>query len=77
MFNSTGTAYAAEAAVTNVETPLESRFVLWFKGNGILERYWIPGETGPGYRMTPCLSPLARFRDDVHIVSGLDNSGPH
>ena len=23
--------------------------------------------------MTPCLSPLAPFRDDIHVVSGLDN----
>ena len=24
------------------EKPIESRFVLWFNGNGIPERYWIP-----------------------------------
>ncbi len=68
MFNSHGTAYAAEAA------PIQRRFVLWFNGNGIPERYWIPDETGSGYALTPCLSPLARLRDDVHVVSGLDNS---
>ena len=68
MFNSHGTAYAAEAA------PIERRFVLWFNGNGIPERYWIPGETGAAYALTPCLQPLARLRNDVHIVSGLDNS---
>jgi hypothetical protein len=64
--NANGTAYAAEQ-------PLETRFVLWFNGNGIPERYWIPAETGPGYRMTPCLSPLAPLRDSVHVISGLDN----
>ena len=68
MFNSHGTAYAAGAA------PIERRFVLWFNGNGIPERYWIPDETGSAYSLTPCLSPLARLRDDVHVVSGLDNS---
>ena len=68
MFNSHGTAYAAEAA------PIERRFVLWFNGNGIPERYWIPDETGAAYTLTPCLQPLARLRNDVHIVSGLDNS---
>ncbi len=68
MFNSHGTAYAAEAA------PIERRFVLWFNGNGIPERYWIPDETGSAYALTPCLDPLARLRNDVHIVSGLDNS---
>ena len=74
MFNSNGTAYAAlPAAGRVVESPIESRFVLWFNGNGIPERYWIPAETGVGYRMTPCLSPLSPFRPDIHVISGLDN----
>ncbi len=73
MFNSTGTAYAAETT-SHKAAPIGKRFVIWFNGNGIPERYWIPGETGPDYDMTPCLSPLARLRDHVHIVSGLDNS---
>jgi hypothetical protein len=67
MFNSHGTAYANET------TPIASRFVLWFNGNGIPERYWIPAETGADYELTPCLSPLARFRNDFQIISGLDN----
>jgi hypothetical protein len=66
MFNSHGTAYAAN-------TPIPSRFVLWFNGNGIPERYWIPAETGPEYGFTPCLAPLAPFRKDIHVISGLDN----
>jgi hypothetical protein len=73
MFNSSGTAYAA-ATKTNKAAPIDKRFVLWFNGNGIPERYWIPGDEGPDYDMTACLSPLARLRDSVHIVSGLDNS---
>jgi hypothetical protein len=66
MLSSDGAAYAAGA-------PLPSRFVLWFNGNGIPERYWIPAEVGPGYEMTPCLAPLAPFRDRIHVLSGLDN----
>jgi len=75
MFNSTGSAYAAERTVAGkvAEAPIESRFVLWFNGNGIPERYWIPAETGANYRMTPCLSPLAPYRNDIHIITGLDN----
>jgi hypothetical protein len=72
MFNSTGTAYAATESKSAVNS-IESRFVLWFNGNGIPERYWIPAETGAGYEMTPCLSPLAPFRDGIHVISGLDN----
>lgn len=67
MFNPQGTAYAAEAKAP------DTRFVLWFNGNGIPERYWIPAQTGDAYPTTPCLAPLAPFRNDVHIISGLDN----
>ena len=71
MFNSSGTAYAARGGTTG--TAPETRFVLWFNGNGIPERYWIPREEGADYSLTPCLSPLARLREDVQILSGLDN----
>ena len=71
MFNSSGTAYAARSAGS--ETPPEKRFVLWFNGNGIPERYWIPRDEGSDYTTTPCLAPLARLRDEVQILSGLDN----
>src|ERR1700761_666026 len=78
MFNSLGTAYAATSETGVVSTaaaekPIESRFVLWFNGNGIPERYWIPAETGSEYRMTPCLAPLAPFRKDIHVITGVDN----
>ncbi len=68
MFNESGTAYAATG-----DNEIEKRFVFWFNGNGISEKYWIPQQTGSDYRITPCLSPLASLRDDVHIVTGLDS----
>ena len=68
MFNLAGTAYAADGAA------VETRFVFWFNGNGIPEKYWIPAETGKDFTLTPCLSPLAPFRNDVHILSGVDNA---
>ncbi|MBI3697885.1 MAG: DUF1552 domain-containing protein [Acidobacteria bacterium] len=55
------------------ESVAESRFLLWFNGNGIPERYWIPAQTGPGYELTPCLAPLGPFRNDIHVITGLDN----
>jgi len=69
MFNSNGTAYAA----TGADAAVPPRFVFWFNGNGIPERYWIPREIGVVYELTPCLAPLASVRDDVHVVSGIDN----
>ncbi len=72
MFNAMGTAYASPA--DGAAKPIESRFVLWFNGNGIPERYWIPPQEGIAYQMTPCLSPLAPFRSDIHVLSGVDNA---
>ena len=67
MFNSGGTAYATEAAIPSMSAvSAEPRFLLWFNGNGIAEKYWIPSETGSNYTLTPCLAPLAPFRNDVH-----------
>src|SRR3954468_10548989 len=75
MFNSLGTAYAAESTTTgNAAKPIPKRFVHWFNGNGIAERYWIPSRTGPNYDITPCLTPIARLKDDVLVLSGLDNT---
>jgi Protein of unknown function (DUF1552) len=73
MFNPNGTLYAAEIKRGPAAARPETRFVLWFNGNGITERYWIPTSTGPDYEMTPCLAPLAPFRNDIHVITGLDN----
>ena len=48
MFNASGTAYAAAGKAAAKK--IESRFVFWFNGNGIPEKYWIPSETGRGLR---------------------------
>jgi len=71
MFNLNGTAYAASGKLATSE--IETRFLFWFNGNGIPERYWIPRETGPDFEFTPCLNPLAPFRKDIHIITGLDS----
>jgi Protein of unknown function (DUF1552) len=70
MFNANGTAYAA---TPGADAAVQPRFVFWFNGNGIPERYWIPREVGAAYELTPCLAPLASLRDDVHVISGIDN----
>jgi len=71
MFNESGTAYAATTSDTGKE--IETRFVFWFNGNGIPEKYWIPRETGADFEFTPCLAPLERFRNDIHVITGLDS----
>jgi len=75
MFNSTGTAYAADAVPGKKDAgAIGKRFVIWFNGNGIPERYWIPSTTGANYDITPCLTPIGKIKDDVHVLSGLDNT---
>ena len=74
MFNSTGTAYAADTVPRNGANAIGKRFVIWFNGNGIPERYWIPSSTGTNYDVTPCLTPIGRLKDDVLVLSGLDNT---
>jgi len=75
MFNANGTAYAAPGKAPSAGSPIETRFLLWFNGNGIPERYWIPRETGAEYELTPCLAPLKSVREHVHVISGVDNLG--
>src|SRR5581483_10554104 len=65
--------FAATGATKGDAEPIESRFVFWFNGNGIVEKYWIPEETGRDYTLTPCLAPLAPFKQDIHVITGLDN----
>ncbi|MCC6589706.1 MAG: DUF1552 domain-containing protein [Bryobacterales bacterium] len=69
MFNSNGTAYAAANGAA-----IPSRFVFWFNGNGIPEKYWVPRETGTNFEFTPCLNPLAPYRNDIHVITGLDSA---
>ena len=68
MFTSNGTAYAAHgqgrcrpgscSGSTATASP---------SGTGFRAR------PARDYELTPCLSPLASFRDDIHVISGLDN----
>ena len=67
MCNSNGTAYAAAGK------QFPTRFVFWFNGNGIPEKYWVPRETGSEFSLPSCLQPLAPFRSDIHVVTGLDS----
>ena len=73
MFNAQGTLYAADLKRGQAVARPETRFVLWFNGNGITERYWMPAGTGRDFELTPCLAPLAPYRNDIHVITGLDN----
>ncbi|MDX2023089.1 MAG: DUF1552 domain-containing protein [Deltaproteobacteria bacterium] len=69
MFNGRGTAYGAED-----NAPVPTRFVLWFNGNGIPEKYWVPAQTGEDIALSPCLAPLTAHWKYVTVLSGLANT---
>ena len=39
--------------------------------NGAVMQQWTPAEAGAGFELSPILSPLAPFRDQLTVVSGL------
>jgi hypothetical protein len=43
--------------------------------NGIIMGKWTPAATGSAFELTPILSPLARFRQDLLVLSGLVANG--
>lgn len=42
---------------------------------GILERHFIPGETGADYKLTPYLETLGDFRNQFTVISGTSHPG--
>jgi hypothetical protein len=42
---------------------------------GVLPKPFFPGETGPGYALSPLLEPLSNRRDDFTVISGLSHPG--
>ena len=51
------------------------RFGAIYVPHGSLLSQWTPATAGPGYEMTPILTPLAPFRDRMVVVSGT-SAGP-
>mgnify|MGYP001570752356 FL=1 len=50
------------------------RMLLYFQPNGMNMTAWTPATTGRDYALTSILEPLAPVKDDVLVVSGLDNA---
>ena len=47
------------------------RFGVVYVPNGIAMEYWTPAEEGSGFGLTPILQPLAPFKNQMTVVSGL------
>lgn len=57
------------ATASGVAPPL--RFAALYMANGALMDSWTPQGTGRGFELSPSLSPLQPFKDDLLVLSGL------
>ncbi len=48
------------------------RFQTVYIPNGMAMDYWLPTSVGRDYELTPVLKPLARYRDKMMVLSGLN-----
>ena len=62
---------ALASARTRTEVP--RRFAIVYAPNGMNMTKWTPATTGRGFEMTPTLAPLADFRKQMLVLSGLAN----
>ena len=53
------------------------RFGVAYLPNGVNFSGWLPKSEGRGFEFSPTLKPIERFRDQLVIVSGLDNDRIH
>src|ERR687887_516332 len=47
------------------------RFLAFYVPNGMAMEYWSPKGEGPGFELSPILEPLAPFREQMLVLSGL------
>jgi hypothetical protein len=47
------------------------RFMAFYVPNGMAMEYWTPKGEGTGFELSPILEPLAPFRDQLIVLSGL------
>jgi hypothetical protein len=48
------------------------RFQAFYVPNGMAMEYWTPKTAGAGFDLTPILEPLAPFRNQLTVLSGID-----
>jgi hypothetical protein len=49
------------------------RLGVFYVPNGIIMNQWTPASEGASYELTPVLQPLAAFREQMLVLSGLDD----
>ncbi|MEZ5351460.1 MAG: DUF1552 domain-containing protein [Bryobacteraceae bacterium] len=67
---------AAAAETRGNEGPVSPRrMAAIYMPNGVREDMWTPEKTGRDFELSPTLSPLADFKDDLLVVTNLWNQG--
>ncbi len=51
------------------------RFVTFFQPNGVYPKDWNVNGVGRDFTLSPILEPLAAFKDDMTVLSGIDSAG--
>lgn len=64
---------AMRPATAAAQTDPPKRFIVFFSSNGTLPNKWRPSSTGPGYALSPILSPLGALRDRTLVLSGVNS----
>lgn len=60
-------------AVSAEEMDIPRRLLAYYVPCGIHMQYWTPTQTGRNWELTPTLRPLMNVKDDVLILTGLEN----
>jgi hypothetical protein len=63
---------ALTAAANTPATPVR-RLGVVYHPNGVIYENWLPKGVGPGFELSPVLSPLEPFRDKLLVVTGLSS----
>lgn len=63
---------ALTAQAKTAASPVK-RFGVVYVPNGIIEEFWRPAVEGASYELTPTLKAIEPMRDQVLVMSGLDN----
>ncbi len=62
---------AMTPALARAAAPRVHRFQTFYVPNGMAMEYWLPKTEGAAFELTPILEPLAPFRDQMLVLSGL------
>ena len=62
----------ALTAIAKAAQPVR-RFGVVYVPNGIVQQYWHPAAEGAAYEFTRTLKPLEPLRNNILVLSGIDN----